>query len=182
MFDSPEAIRDFIARGWIGVPGTKLRREDEKKAKELVGFLREVAFLLAQPRARTGAIVDAAAGKGYVGVAIAMHAGRRVSFMERDPKRAAAIEAAADALSVPRDRIDALAVDVGDRAAWPDAPALVVSLHACGDATDRVIAESVAARARAILVAPCCVAGDLPAARRAAARAEATGLDRHAEV
>lgn len=182
MLDSLEALRDFIARGWIGTPGTTLRREDEKKARELVGLVRETAFLLAQPRSRNGAIVDAASGKGYIGLAIAARTGRRVSFFERDPVRTAATLRAADALGIDRALVDARTTDVGAREAWPEAPALVVSLHACGDATDRVIAESVAARARAILVAPCCVAGDLPAAKRALARAEAAGLDRHAEV
>jgi hypothetical protein len=42
--------------------------------------------------------------------------------------------------------IDMVAVDAGD---------LVVSIHACGDLTDRVLARAVEARAR-VAVAPCC--------------------------
>lgn len=185
MTPSLDELRAFIDRGWIGVPGTTLRREDEKKARELVGFLREATFLLDRDRAgrsRELRVVDAAAGKGYVGIALAQREGLHVTLLERDAGRVAAMVAACHALAIPLERIDARAADVGDQSAWPAAPDLVVSLHACGNATDLVIEHVVAARARAVLIAPCCVAGDLPAARRAQSRAEAAGLNRHAEI
>jgi len=188
--DELERLGAMIDRGWIAAPGTRLRREDEKKAHELVGFLREARLLLARTRAR-GAIVDAAAGKGYVGMALALddvHDARAtldardaVCFVERDPARARAIGEAAERLGLT-DRIDVRAADVADARAWPVAPRLVVSLHACGDASDAVIARAIAAGARGVLVAPCCVRATLPAARRAERRAAAIGLDRHAEV
>jgi hypothetical protein len=175
-----EALRAMIDRGWIAAAGTTLRREDEKKARELVGFVREASHLASRG---AGPVNDAAAGKGYVGMALARADGALVvTFLERDAGRVEAIRVAADRLGVPRERVDARAADVGDASAWPESPRLVVSLHACGDATDLVIARAIAAQARAMLVAPCCVAGSLPAARRAERRAESLGLDRHAEV
>ncbi len=186
-----EDLRAMIHLGWIGAAGTTLRREDEKKARELVGFLREATFLIdsfARARARTRTkrelvVVDAAAGKGYVGVALARAGtGVAVTALERDASRVEAIRHACGALGVPRERVDARVADVSDSAAWPASPDVVVSLHACGDATDRVIDRSIACGARALLVAPCCVAGELPAAQRAEARAARDGLDRHGEL
>lgn len=183
MFDSLDELRAFIDKGWIGAPGATLRREDEKKARELVGFLREASFLLQRvSKNRERRVVDAAAGKGYVGLALAARDEARVTFLERDAGRVEAIRAAASALGVPSSRVDARVADVGASEDWPEEPLVVVSLHACGDATDRVIERATAAGARAVLVAPCCVAGDLPAAKRARARAEAAGVERHAEV
>lgn len=183
MFESLEDLRAFIDKGWIAAPGATLRREDEKKARELVGFLREASFLLQRvAKNRERRVVDAAAGKGYVGLALAARDGARVTFLERDAGRVDAIRNAATALGVPDERVDARVADVATSDAWPEQPLVVVSLHACGDATDRVIERAAAAGARAVLVAPCCVARDLPAAKRAIARAEAAGLERHAEV
>jgi len=72
--------------------------------------------------------------------------------------------------------------DAGDAALWPDEPDVVVALHACGEASDLIIDQAVAVRARHILVAPCCVADTLPAARRAVARADSMGLPPQAGV
>jgi len=45
-----------------------------------------------------------------------------------------------------------------------------------------VITRATAARARHILLAPCCIADAIPAAQRALARADALGVPRHAQV
>jgi hypothetical protein len=45
-----------------------------------------------------------------------------------------------------------------------------------------VIAGAAASGARRVLLVPCCVAGDLGAARRGRARARALGLDGHGEL
>lgn len=185
---SVNELRAMIDRGWIGVPGTTLRREDEKKARELIGFVEQAFFLLAKTSARireaspTMTVVDAAAGKGYVGVAIAMHSEARVIGIERDPKRVEAMLQAAAKLEISPPRIEGRSGDVADPALWPSSPDLVLSLHACRDATDLVIERAIGANARMLLIAPCCVSGDLPAAQRAYARTEAAGLERHAEV
>ena len=58
-------IEATLHRGWIGAPGTRLRDEDRKKAQELGPLLGELsAGVGRKPRL----LVDAAAGKGYVGL------------------------------------------------------------------------------------------------------------------
>jgi hypothetical protein len=58
-------------------------------------------------------------------------------------------------------------------------PHLVVALHACGSASDEVIAASIEVRARWILVVPCCYVQATPAIDHAADR---LGISRQAEV
>ena len=183
-------LRVFIRRLYIPDPTASLRVEEEKKCLELAGFLGEVHRLIAGRggRARALTVVDAAAGKGYLGVAIASLAGPRcgrlvrVRFIEREPSRLDAIRSACDAGGIDPALTDFIQADASDERAWQEAPDLAVALHACGEATDQVIRQATRRRARHILVAPCCVASWLPAARRAEDLALATGLPRHAEV
>lgn len=171
-------LEELLARGWIAAPGTSLRDEDRKKARELVGILAEVMRAEARcPRAQeTVTLVDAAAGKGYVGVIASTLSPRlRVRAIERDPRRLALMQEAAARIG---GRVEAIAGDVGDQAAWSGEVDVVIALHACGDASDLVIERATAANARSILIAPCCVASKLPAAQRANARAEALGMPR----
>lgn len=171
-------LEEHLARGWIAAGGTSLRDEDRKKARELAGVLAEIeraAARISRSR-RELTLVDAAAGKGYVGVLAARSGARtRARAIERDPARAGAIAEAARRLGVP---IEVVTGDVGERASWPEHVDVVVALHACGDASDRVIERATERGARWILVAPCCVASTLPASRRAEARADALGLPR----
>lgn len=167
-------VRAFLLRLIAADAG--LRDEDEKKAKELTGLLEVVAPLVRNAET----IVDAAAGKGYVGLALATQLGAKIVFLERNEKHVRAIRSAADHLGLSR--VEAHAADVGDLASWPPRPDVVIALHACGDASDKTIAAAVACNAKHILVIPCCVAADLPAARRADARAASIGVPRHAEV
>jgi hypothetical protein len=184
-----DRLRDILARGFIRAEGTSLRVEDEKKALELVGFLAELsrAFIRA-PAREPAVVVDAAAGKGYVGLVLALLGETRanrdvhVTFIERDPRRIEHIREAARALAVPDATIAPKAADVADPSAWPEEPHLVCSLHACGDATDRVIDRASQAHARFIVIAPCCVTSQLPAAMRAERRAEALGFGKLPEV
>lgn len=183
-------LRSLLFEGFIRAEGTTLRREDEKKCLELEGFLSELtrAFTRTKRTNETLAVVDAAAGKGYVGLFVAklpaVRAARpvRVTLLERDPARVEHIRAASQALAIDEESVDARVANVSDAAQWPHEPHLVASLHACGDASDHVIARAAAARARTIVVAPCCVASHLPAAVRAAERAESLGLGGLAEV
>ena len=55
-------------------------------------------------------------------------------------------------------------------------------MHACGAASDHVIARAAAAGARHVLLAPCCVGAGVTAAVRARAQAETLSLPRHGEV
>jgi hypothetical protein len=178
-----DEIERAIWRGWIGVDGAVLREEDRKKARELVGWLEEIERAIERiSKNKKLHIVDAAAGKAYTAALVQLLAPDRIAnvrAIEREPDRVQRITEAAKRLNVS---IDAIAGDVGDRSLWPDEPDLVVALHACGDASDRVIDRAAAVKARFVLIAPCCVAADLPSARRAADRAEKMGLPRAAEI
>src|SRR5688572_6859553 len=97
---SESQIGDWLRDVYIAAEGAALRREDRKKAVELAALLPEIARAL--PRGRGAAtVVDAAAGKAYVGLlaakAILEANGRRgrVIAIERDSKRVAACRAAA---------------------------------------------------------------------------------------
>ena len=172
-----DVIERFLHDTAIGGAGLRLRDEDRKKARELEGLLPEIARALG--RAPSPMLVDAACGSGWVGLAalaLLDVPALRVIAIERDPKKATrASTLAPEAL---RDRHVVHTSDVADVSAWPAAPDIVVALHACGDASDHVIARAAAVSARHILVAPCCVASTLPLSLVAATKADRLGLPR----
>ncbi len=162
---------------YVAAEGTGLRREDRKKAREIVGILREVGRL---PRGRV--LVDAAAGKAYAGFLSAELLGvDRVVVIERDPARVTACRAAAARLASGVS-VDVRAGDVQDAGVWPPDADTVVALHACGAASDAILDASVRARVRRLLLVPCCYGAGVAFAARAEALAEAAGVPRHAEV
>lgn len=163
---------------FIAAPHTQLRDEDKKKARETAALLDELARV-AGPEAL---VVDAAAGKAYVGLlAVELGGVARLHVIERDRARAELCRQAAARLSRPA-AIEVVTGDVADRAAWPAAPDVVVALHACGAASDAILDGAVAAGARWLLLVPCCYAASVPFAGAAAALADAVGVPRHAEV
>jgi hypothetical protein len=133
-------------------------------------------------------LVDAAAGKAYVGLLAAelilAPRGRpaRVRVIEREPARVAACRDAIARLQASSIAIEVVEADVGDPAAWPSEPDLVVGLHACGPASDVIIDQSLAVRARVLLLVPCCTSKDVAAAALAQRRADQLGMPHHAEV
>jgi len=173
-------LRDLF----IAAEGAGLRDEDRKKARELVPLLAEVARALGA-RSRPRLVVDAASGKSYVGLLAAalLPAGDalRVVAIEREPRHARAARDAAARLGVGG-RFELTEADVGDPAAWPEAPDLVVALHACGPASDAIIARATAARARRLLLVPCCLSDAVEAMTRARAAAARLALPEQAEV
>jgi hypothetical protein len=177
-----EQMYTWLARVYL--PGSgDLRDEDRKKARELVGLAEELARAL--PRSRPATLVDAAAGKAYAGLLAAQFLlpdRSRVVLIEREPRRAGLARQAARAVEREGVDIEVREADVADAGAWPDAPDVVVALHACGEASDRVIARAAEKKARTILVAPCCVAADIPAAQRAARKADRLHVPRHGTV
>jgi len=180
---SESQIGNWLRDVYIAADGAELRREDHKKAAELVALLPEIARAL--PRGRGApTLVDAAAGKAYVGLlaarAILEPAGRRgrVVAIERDARRVEACRAAAERLALRGIEVECVAGDVADPALWPEAPALVVALHACGPAAGAVIDGAIAARAKRVLLVPCCTRRD----EAAEALAERAGMPRHAGV
>jgi hypothetical protein len=173
-------IEALLFRLYIDADGAKLRKEDRKKALELGGLATEIA-LSAGRLARSGelVVVDAAAGKRYVAVlAAALLAPAHAVLIERDPRRLALAEEAAVRSGIADVRFSFHSGDVGDPTLWPPRPDVVVALHACGRAADAILDAAVAASARLLLLAPCCI----PTEERHTRRAEETGIPRHAAV
>src|SRR5215510_4113764 len=93
-----EEARAWLDRLYIDAPGAGLRDEDRKKAVELAAFAGEIERALGRlPRRGEITVVDAAAGKGYVGLLVAnlcAHARRaaHVVLIEKHAGRLAAAE------------------------------------------------------------------------------------------
>jgi hypothetical protein len=176
------AVERALHRLFIAADGTSLRAEDRKKARETAALLDELGRVVGPRRL----LVDAAAGKAYVGLlAVELLGVDRLHVIERDPPRAALCRDAVTRLSRAPDatlHAEVVEADVSDRAAWPEAPDVVVALHACGAASDAILDAAVAAAARWLFLVPCCYAHSVPFSPTAEAAAEALGLPRHAEV
>ncbi len=162
---------------FIDAPGTRLRKEDLKKAVEVAALLNELSRVDADTT-----LVDVAAGKSYLGLlAIELLGFHHLHVIEREPKRLLDVRHAMTKLARPAS-VELHAGDVGDRALWPEQPGVVVALHACGPASDAVIDAALAADARWLLLVPCCYGATVPAWSAGEAQAERLGLPRHAEV
>jgi SAM-dependent methyltransferase len=166
-------VEAWLDRRFIDAPGAALRQEDRKKAVELAALVDHLDRLVAR---RDVTIVDAAAGKGYVGLLLAeRHPRARVVLVEREPGRLAAARRAAAAAGT----LERCTFVIGDvREGWPPAPDVVVALHACGPAADGVLEAAVAARARHLLLVPCCT----PAGGAGKRLADDLGLPRQAAI
>lgn len=187
---APDVLAACLADTFIAAPGATLRKEDRQKVAELRGFLAEVAVHVPKKGAAAPfVLVDAAAGKSALGLLTAkllfVPAGiaARVVIVERDPLRLAAARDAATRLALPPSiEVELVEADVTDRPVFPARPALVVALHACGPATDAVIAQTIACGARRLLLAPCCVGEAVPFFATAERLFASTALPRHAPV
>lgn len=172
------AVERALHALFIAADGAGLRREERSKARQVAALLDELARVAGPGRL----VVDAAAGKAYVGLLAAALGGvDRVHVIERDPARVALCREAAARLGRPA-AVEVVAADVGDRAAWPAAPDVVVALHACGPASDAILDAAVAAEARWLLLVPCCYAARVPFAAAAEALVDRLGLPRHAAL
>ena len=183
------AVQEVLHRLYIAAPEASLRKEDRKKAHELVGLLAEIEQVVRGCKSdRAMHLVDAAAGKAYVGLLAAEFfltarpRGGQVTMIERDPARAASCQEAAVRMGAKNVDITVKNSDVGNVAAWPDEPDLVVALHACGPAFDLIAERALASRARHLLLVPCCTSASVAATQTATRRAESLGLPRQAEI
>lgn len=173
---------------YIGVEGARLRKEDRKKAVEVAALLLEIDRELARFGSRSEVLLlDAAAGKSYVGLLAARFVMEprglpaRVITLERDPDRVRKSIEAANLLNSTI-TIECLQGEVQDLAIWPVQPSLVVALHACGAASDSVIENVIASRSRALLLVPCCTSNGLPVAQYASRLADEMQFPRHSAV
>ena len=161
---SLERVRAIVHRLFIDCPDASLRKEDEQKSQEIAALVPRLA------RTRKGAhVVDAAAGKASVGlVAAELLPIGRLTVLERDPARIAACRSAATRLTREL-TVDLQQADLAEAGAWPDAPDVVVALHACGGAADLVIDGAIRSRARRVIIVPCCYGDSVPFQAGAAA-------------
>jgi hypothetical protein len=183
-----QLVEEWLQRLYIAADGAMLRDEERKKAAEISALLEEIRRVTAAFSGRSRLVlVDAAAGKSYVGLLAAqlvlepMGRDARVVTLERDPGRCELGRLAAARLET-RIPVEFRAADVEDPLAWPEQPSLVTALHACGPASDLIIERAAACRARVLLLVPCCTSRAVEAAARAERRADAEGFPRHAPV
>lgn len=182
--DVERALLDIF----IAADGTELRDEDRRKAREVAALLAEIEQAAARFSNRHPLnLVDAASGKSYVGLLAAKlilahrNSPSSVTTIERDPGRVASSLKAAERLrlNIP---ISCLQSTVESTEAWPSEPSIVTALHACGDAADTIIDRALAARARMILLVPCCTGRSVRAAGLAERLAAALPVPRNAPV
>jgi hypothetical protein len=180
-------VEAALHRLYIGAAGTSLRKEDRKKATEILAFLQEIERVLGKSKSPI-TLVDAAAGKAYVGLLAAelllrpRKQAAHVILIERDERQAAACRRAMAELAGPDIAFTVRETDVVDRTSWPEAPDLVVALHACGPASDATLDQAVQSGARHLLLVPCCTSDKVAAAALAVSKADELGVPRHAEV
>lgn len=189
-----EEIERLLHAAWVVDPSASLRADERRKAAQLAALIPEILRLKGGKNRGPALLIDAAAGRGPVGLAAALALAEqprpwRVRALERDPARVALLNAAAQRLSLP---LEAVCCGLDQSGSWPEEPDLVVSLHACGGASDLVIDQVLRRRARALLLVPCCygaagVHDDGPylaprAQARATEQAEALGLPEAALV
>jgi hypothetical protein len=183
----PEVER-WLDRLFIAAEGAGLRQEDRRKALEVTAIIEEVERAIARFSRRSPLlIVDAAAGKSYVGLLVAKLILERsarcadVVSLERDPKRVAASVRAAELLNT-RIRVECRISAVEDYSAWPPKPSIITALHACGPVADAIINQTIASQARTLLLVPCCTSNAVAASAQAKCQADALGIPRHAPV
>jgi len=181
-------VEQWLDRLYIAAEGAGLRREDRRKAIEVASMLEEIERAIHRFSRRSPLVlVDAAAGKSYVGLLSAKlvldPGGRRATVVtiERDSERVEASLRAARRLEASTP-VECRAADVAAGDAWPRHVSMVAALHACGTAADAVIECALATRARTLLLVPCCTSAAMPVAARAQSHADAAGIPRHAPV
>jgi hypothetical protein len=168
---TPAEVEPWLHRMFIDAAGTSLREEDKKKAIEVAALLTELK------RAGTsGALVDVAAGKSYVGLLAAELLGfEHVTVLERDEKQLANARHGATKLTRSAS-ISLRCGDVADESLWPARPRVAIGLHACGPASDGAIDAAIAREVKWLLLVPCCYSSLLSLWEPAHARAAALGI------
>ena len=189
MKNSLEAsVESLLNDLYIATEGAGLREEDVRKAKQVAAMLIEIerAVRLHSRRSRF-LMVDAAAGKSYIGLIAArlvfepMGTSAAIVCIEQDSRRMELSRAAAERLGT-KINIEFFVSDVSEAAVWPQRPSLVAALHACGSAADAVIDRTIASEARMLLLVPCCTSSAIPGIRLAEQKAQLFGFARHAPI
>ena len=173
---------------YVAAEGAHLRQEDRRKAVEVAAMLAEIGRAMNRlSRESSLLLVDAAAGKSYLGLLSAKllfePAGRaaRVVSIERDPRCMESSRSAVERLgsTIP---IECRTADLAAVEAWPEQPSIVAALHACGPAADAIIECTIRVDAAMLLLVPCCTGKAVASVARAKDRAEQLKIPRHAPV
>jgi len=181
-------VESWLDRLYIAAEGAGLRAEDRRKACEVAAMLEEVERAASRFSRRSPImLVDAAAGKSYVGLLsaqliLATRAPKAsILTIELDPSRVESSRRAAARLdcAVP---VECREASVEEEEAWPRQPSIITALHACGPAADAIIDRTIASCARTLLLVPCCTSNAVTASNQALAHAESLGIPRHAPV
>jgi hypothetical protein len=185
---SVEEVELWLDRLFVAAEGAGLRNEDKRKAREVAAILAEVEREAGRFSKRASLVlVDAAAGKSYVGLLSAKLVFEpsgwqaTVITIEKDSRRADASRRAL-ALLDSRIPVECRTASVETDSAWPERVSIVTALHACGSAADAIIDQTISVGARVLLAAPCCTSRAVTASARAMARADELGIPRHAPV
>jgi hypothetical protein len=181
-------VESWLNRLYIAAEGAGLRQEDRRKACEVAAMLEEIERAISRFSQKSPLIlVDAAAGKSYVGLLAAkllLESGNHrasVITIERDPRRVEASRRAAERLdtNIP---IECCEAAVESEEGWPPQPSIITALHACGPAADAIIDRAIACRARTLLLVPCCTSDAVASSAQAHAHADALCIPRQAPV
>jgi hypothetical protein len=181
-------VEHWLELLFVAAEGAALRQEDRRKAHEVAAMLEEIQRAMLRFSGRSPLVlVDAAAGKSYVGLLAAklllepMGRSATVVAIERDPQRMAISRQAVERLNtnIP---IQCRAADIGNAGAWPERPSIVAALHACGPAADAIMERSIASEAQMLLLVPCCTSAAVAAAVRAEMQAARLGIPHQAPV
>lgn len=161
LVGDPRAAALMRALGLLG-KGGGASADAHRKIKQITHLLRLLAPALDDAFARheQPVIVDAAAGKSYLGLLlyerILRPAGRgRLVIVEQRPDLVAKLQRLVEELGY--DRVDIVEGTVID-ASWPERAHVVVALHACDTATDEVVVRALESRADHVALIPCCQA------------------------
>lgn len=135
--------------------------DSHRKLKQLTHFVRliEPALREVLERYEEPVIVDAAAGKGYLGLVLAQlilkpaGKGALIGIESRD-ELVERVQAIADKQELPATLLSSSIQD----AELPERVHFLLALHACDTATDEAIVRGIAAKADYIAVVPCCQA------------------------
>jgi hypothetical protein len=181
-------VAGWLETIYVAADGATLREEERRKARQVAALLEEVERAVRRRARREPLLmVDAAAGKSYVGLLAAklvferLGVEARVVAIEREAARIEASRRACDRLGL-RVPVECRCADVAEAAAWPAEAAIVTALHACGPAADTVIERSVETRAQTLLLVPCCTGRAVRAMPSAERLAGELSIPRHAPV
>lgn len=160
LLGAPEMVSLARALGLVTEKGGA-SPDSHRKLKQLTHFVRlvEPAMNDVLERYEAPVVIDAAAGKGYLGLVLSQlllrPAGKgEVVGVEARADLAERVGRVADESKLPMVIRQGAIVD----AELPDRAHFVLALHACDTATDEAIVRAVASRADHIAVVPCCQA------------------------